>query len=58
MNGIAFNMSDKFDYIKAHKPFEICYTIEENKRMANNNIQLQIKGIKLCENDAEQQSDI
>ena len=31
LNGIAFNMSDRFDYIKSGKPFDICYTIEENK---------------------------
>lgn len=53
MNGIAFNMSQHFDYIKAHKPFEICYTIEENKRISKgNNIQLQIKGIKTTCEDA------
>ena len=30
MNGIAFNMSQHFEHIKAGKPFDICYTIEEN----------------------------
>ena len=46
MNGIAFNMSKYFDYIKQHKPFHICYTIEENRHRNNNSIQLLIKGIK------------
>ncbi len=54
MNGIAFNMSEYFEHIKAHKPFEICYTIEENKRAASNNIQLLIKGIRPITDDAEQ----
>ena len=31
------------------KPFNICYTIEENKhRNASDNIQLQVKGIHPC----------
>ena len=58
MNGIAFNMSEYFEHIKAHKPFEICYTIEENKRAASNNIQLLIKGIRPITDDAEQGTDL
>ena len=46
LNGIAFNQAECFDYIKAHKPFEICYTIEENKHQGNSSIQLMVKGIK------------
>ena len=57
MNGIAFNMSEYFPYIHAHKPFEICYTIEENKRVASNNIQLQIKGIRIADEDVERRAD-
>lgn len=52
MNGIAFNMSKYFDYIKQHKPFHICYTIEENRHKNNNSIQLLIKGIK-TQDDAD-----
>lgn len=45
-NGIAFNLGRHFDHIHAGKPFDICYTIEENKhRNASDNIQLQVKGI-------------
>lgn len=45
-NGIAFNLAGHFDHIHAGKPFDICYTIEENKhRNASDSIQLQIKGI-------------
>lgn len=46
LNGIAFNQAECFEYIKARKPFEICYTIEENKHQGNRAIQLLVKGIK------------
>lgn len=46
-NGIAFNLAEHFEYIHAGKPFDICYTIEENKhRNASDSIQLQVKGIR------------
>ncbi len=51
MNGIAFNMHQYFDYIKQHKPFDICYTIEENKHRNSSSVQLQIKGIRIPAND-------
>ena len=45
-NGIAFNMGQFFDHIHAGRPFDICYTIEENKhRNENWSLQLQIKQI-------------
>ena len=45
-NGIAFNMAQYFDHIHSQKPFDICYTIEENKhRGAVNSIQLLVKEI-------------
>ena len=48
-NGIAFNMGEFFDHIHAHKSFDICYTIEENKHQnAANSIQLQVKGIRIA----------
>lgn len=46
LNGIAFNMSEHYDYIKSHKPFDICYTIEENKHKNNGAIQLLVKDIR------------
>ena len=47
-NGIAFNMARYFDHIHQGKPFDICYTIEENKhRNATSSIQLQVKQIRL-----------
>ncbi len=51
MNGIAFNMHQYFDHIKQHKPFDICYTIEENKHRNSSSVQLQIKGIRIPAND-------
>ncbi|MEG0253461.1 MAG: DHHA1 domain-containing protein, partial [Muribaculaceae bacterium] len=47
MNGIAFNMSQYFDYIKSRKQFDICYTLEENKHQSAGNIQLFVKEIRL-----------
>ncbi len=45
INGIAFNAAEYFDHIHAGKPFDICYTIEENKRKSVQAIQLMVKGI-------------
>lgn len=45
-NGIAFNMSQYFEHIHARKPFDICFTIEDNKhRFSTPDIQLLIKEI-------------
>mgnify|MGYP000770091694 FL=1 len=33
-NGIAFNMSQYFEHIHARKPFDICFTIEDNKHLS------------------------
>ncbi len=45
-NGIAFNMSQYFEHIHARKPFNICFTIEDNKhRSSTPDIQLLIKEI-------------
>ncbi|MDE7473138.1 MAG: single-stranded-DNA-specific exonuclease RecJ [Muribaculaceae bacterium] len=50
LNGIAFNMAKYFDHISSGKPFDICYTIEENKHAATpNSIQLLIKDIHVDE---------
>jgi single-stranded-DNA-specific exonuclease len=50
LNGIAFNMGEHFDYIHSRKPFDICYTIEENKHAnATTSIQLHVKDINICD---------
>lgn len=48
INGIAFNMADQFEYIHSGKPFDICYTIEENKHHnATSTLQLFVKEIRV-----------
>lgn len=46
-NGIAFNMARYFDHIHAGRPFDICYTIEENKHQGASHVQLLIKELHL-----------
>lgn len=47
-NGIAFNMAAHFAHIHSRRPFDICYTIEDNKHQsATSSIQLLIKGIRI-----------
>lgn len=46
-NGIAFNMARHFEHIHAGLPFDICYTIEDNKHYSGGGaLQLQIKEIR------------
>lgn len=49
MNGIAFGLHEHSSYIKAQKPIDIVYTIEENSYNGNTSIQLLIKDIQLSE---------
>ena len=44
---IAFSQADNFEYIKAGKPFDICYSIEMNEFRGKKNLQLNIRGIKI-----------
>ncbi len=47
-NGIAFNMAGVFDHIHAGRPFDICYTIEDNKHPSRQGeIQLLIKELRM-----------
>ena len=50
-NGIAFNLSEKFDLVKSGKPFDIVFSIEENTYNSNN-IQLLVKDIKESETNS------
>lgn len=47
MSGIAFNMPENFERIKAGEPFDMVFTIEENKHRNVSSIQLMVKGIKM-----------
>ncbi len=51
INGIAFNMASYFEHIHAHKPVDICYTIEMNHHGNKPpTVQLMIRDIRLSEN--------
>jgi len=50
ISAIAFNMSQYFEHIHAHKPIDICYSIEHNKHQnKGDSIQLMIRDIKVSE---------
>jgi single-stranded-DNA-specific exonuclease len=46
---IAFNHGDYLDKIKKDKPFDICYSIEENIWRDKRSIQLNVKGIRVSD---------
>ncbi len=48
LNGIAFNKKKYYEHIKSGKPFDICYTIEDNQR-GGDDIQLLIRDIRCHE---------
>lgn len=51
INAIAFNMAQYFEHIHAHKPIDICYTIEQTRRGSNTDtVQLMIRDIRPSEN--------
>lgn len=50
INAIAFNMAPYFEHIHAHKPVDICYTIEQTKHSNHTeSVQLMIRDIRLSE---------
>lgn len=57
MNGIAFNMAEHFEQIKAGRLFDICYTVEENKHTRRTSVQLIIKGIHVHDDTGDAQQD-
>lgn len=46
INAIAFNMAQYFEHIHAHKPIDICYTLEPNKHNSQESVQLMIRDIR------------
>ena len=46
VHAIAFGMHKHYEHIKSMKPFNICYTIEENTYNGNTTLQLMIKEIR------------
>ena len=47
---IAFSQANHFEYIKAGKPFNICYSLEMNEFRGNKTLQINIRDIKIPEN--------
>ena len=45
--GVAFGMGDKIDLIKDGKPFDICYTVDENNFNGHISLQLTVKDIHI-----------
>lgn len=45
VNGIAFRQSANSEMVKNGRPFDICYTLEENTHNGKTNIQLYVKDI-------------
>ncbi len=53
ISAIAFNMAPYFEHIHAHKPIDICYTIEQNKHNHSESIQLMIKDIRISKSEQD-----
>ena len=49
MSGIGFGLHAHNEYIKSSKPFDVCYTIEENSYNGKTAIQLMVKDIRPSE---------
>ena len=47
VNGIAFNMADKFSLLQMNEPVDIVYTLELNEWNNETNIQLRVIDMKL-----------
>ena len=45
-SAIAFSQANHFEYIRAGKPFDVCYSLEMNEFRGKRNLQLNIKDIK------------
>ncbi|MDE7409912.1 MAG: single-stranded-DNA-specific exonuclease RecJ [Muribaculaceae bacterium] len=53
ISAIAFNMAPYFEHIHAHKPIDICYTIEQNKHHHSESIQLMIRDIRISKSELD-----
>lgn len=53
ISAIAFNMAPYFEHIHAHKPIDICYTIEQNKHHHTESVQLMIKDIRISKSELD-----
>lgn len=53
ISAIAFNMAPYFEHIHAHKPIDICYTIEQSKHKHSESVQLMIRDIRLSKSEPD-----
>ena len=56
-NAIAFGMAGFNEALKAGKPVDICYTIEETRHRMTTSVQLMVKAIKLHDDAEPSQAD-
>ena len=49
LNGIGFNMADKFPLLQLQKPIDIVYTVEENEWNNEKRLQLKVLDFRLSE---------
>ncbi len=56
-NAIAFGQAKYNDALKAGKPIDICYTIEETRHRMSTTVQLMVKAIKLHDDADDAQAD-
>ena len=56
-NAIAFGMAGYNDALKAGKPVDICYTVEETRHRMSTTVQLMVKAIKLHDDAESTQAD-
>ena len=49
LNGIGFNMADKFYLLNMKKPLDIVFTIDQNEWQGNKNLQLKVIDLRLSE---------
>ena len=49
LNGIGFNMADKFSLLLNQKPIDVVFTIDENEWNGNKTLQLKVVDIRVSE---------
>ena len=49
LNGIGFNMADKFSLLQNQKPIDVVFTIDENEWNGNKTLQLKVVDIRVSE---------
>jgi single-stranded-DNA-specific exonuclease len=50
-SAIAFSQAENFEYIRGGRPIDICYSIEMNEFRGNKNLQLNIRDIKITQDN-------